>query len=209
MIAKIAGKLVEKKDHALVVNVHGLFYEIIVPSSVLQRIDDTKDENGDVHLITYHYFQINQASGLPVLIGFINEIEKEFFQQFIKVSGIGPKAAVKALDKPISEITRAIDQADAKYLQTLPGIGAQRAKEIVAKLQGKVGRFGLIRDNGTISVAKTKSSDWQEEALSVLTQLQYKKLEAEKMIEEALDRGENIKTAEDLLNEIYKQRVNN
>ena len=84
------------------------------------------------------------------------------------MSGIGPRAAVKALDKPISEITQAIDAGDIKYLTTLPGIGKQRAKEIVAKLQGKVGRFGLIQDQG---IARQESADsplWQEEAREVL-----------------------------------------
>ena len=48
MIVRIAGKLVEKKEQSLVVDVNGLFYEIIVPASVLQRIDETKDEEGNV-----------------------------------------------------------------------------------------------------------------------------------------------------------------
>ena len=146
MIVRISGTLFEKKDHSLVVDIDGLFYEVFVPVSVLARLEETKDPDGKIHLITYHYIQIGPASGIPVLIGFISEIEREFFLEFIKVSGIGPKAAVKALDKPISEITRAIEDGDVAYLKTLPGIGAQRAKEIIAKLQGKVGKFGLIQD---------------------------------------------------------------
>ena len=207
MIVRISGKLVEKKEHSLVVNVNGMFYEIIVPSSVLHRIDETKDEDGNIHLITYHYFQISPSKGTPLLIGFINEVERDFFQQFIKVSGIGPRAAVKALDKPICDITRAIDGGDINYLKTLPGIGMQRAKEIVAKLQGKVGKFGLIQDKRAVSQDKHSSPLWQEEALEVLLQLQYKKHEAENMIQKALGRSASMNTAEELLNEIYRQKV--
>ena len=207
MIARIAGKLVEKKQQSLVVDVGGLFYEIIVPASVLARIDETKDEKGNIHLITYHYFQISPSSGLPYLIGFINEIERDFFQQFIKVSGIGPRAAVKALDKPICDIARAIDEGDVTYLKTLPGIGMQRAKEIVAKLQGKVGKFGLIQDKRIVSNERHDIPLWQGEALEVLLQLEYKKQEAKDMIQKALDRSKDIQTTEELLNEIYKQRV--
>lgn len=207
MIVQIAGKLVEKKEQSLVVNVRGLYYEIIVPASVLQRVDETEDEDGNIHLITYHYFQIGPSSGAPFLIGFINEIERDFFQQFIKVSGIGPRAAIKALDKPICEITRAIDEADMKYLTSLPGIGMQRAKEIVAKLQGKVGKFGLIQDKRAIPVEQHAVELWQEEALDVLLQLQYKKHEADVMIQKALGRSKTIATTEELLNEIYKQRI--
>ncbi|MBN1869350.1 MAG: Holliday junction DNA helicase RuvA [Candidatus Omnitrophica bacterium] len=207
MIVKIAGKLVEKKDQSLVVDVKGLFYEVVVPTSVLQRIDETKDGDGNVHLMTYHYFQIGPSSGLPMLIGFINAVEREFFQQFIKVSGIGPRAAVRALDKPICEIAHAINEGDINYLKTLPGIGMQRAKEIVAKLQGKVGRFALIQDKRVVHEERSATPLWQEEAMDVLLQLQYKKQEARDMIQKALKRSTDIHTTEDLLNEIYKQRI--
>ena len=207
MIARVKGKLVEKRDQSLILDVHGLCYEIIVPVCVLQRIDETKDAEGDIHLITYHYFQIGPGSGQPILIGFINEIERDFFQEFIKVSGIGPKAAVKAISQPISEISRAIDDGDLNYLKTLPGIGLQRAKDIIAKLQGKVGKFGLIQDKKGVQSKPVVTADWQEEALAVLLQLQYKRNEALEMMDRALKRSKDIQTTEELLNEIYKQRI--
>jgi len=89
----------------------------------------------------------------------------------------------------------------------LPGIGMQRAKEIVAKLQGKIGKFGLIQDQRTTQEEPHDSPLWQEEALEVLLQLQYKKHEADNMIQKALGRSTAIGTTEELLNEIYKQRV--
>lgn len=207
MITKIVGKLIEKKEQALTVNIGGIYYDIIVPESVISRIDQTLDKDGNIHLVTYYYFQIGPASGFPILIGFINEVEREFFQQFIKVSGIGPRAAVKALNKPIADITHAIDEGDIKFLQTLPGIGLQRAKEIIAKLQGKIGKFGLIRDYDVSKIELKQSSDWQEEALSVLIQLQYNKNEAQDMIQKAIQRSDKISSTEELLNEIYKQKV--
>ncbi|MBF0522394.1 MAG: Holliday junction DNA helicase RuvA [Candidatus Omnitrophica bacterium] len=207
MIAEITGKLIQRKEQSLIIDVGGLFYEVIVALSVIERVDQTLDTDGNIHLITYHYFQLTQSSGVPVLIGFIHEIERDFFLQFITVSGIGPRAAVRALNKPISEIAAAIDQGDLAYLKTLPGIGAQRAKEIVAKLQGKVGRFGLIRDDSSVEKKPIPQAIWQEEALHVLLQLQYKKPEAQNMISKALERKPDIQTAEELLNEIYKQKV--
>jgi len=207
MIVKIVGKLIEKRDQSLIIDVHGLCYEVVVPATVLQRIDNTTDKAGNVTLITYHYFQITHSSGIPLLIGFLNEIEYDFFKHFIKVAGIGPKAAVKALNKPISDIVMAIDNGDYNYLKTLSGIGIQKAKEIIAKLQGKIGKFGLIQDKKEVPALQNIKTDWQEEALSVLMQLQYKKPEALGMIEKALKNSSDIKTAEGLLNEIYKQRV--
>lgn len=207
MINRISGRLIEKRDQSLIINNNGLFYEIIVPACVLARVEETLDAEGEVHLITYHYFQIGPGSGFPVLIGFINEIERDFFLQFIKVSGIGPKAAIKALNKPISEIASAIEEGNLDYLKSLSGIGSQRAKEIIAKLQGKVGRFGLIQDKQVNRVEPQTVPDWQEEALSVLLQLQYKRQEAEEMIGKALQRSTHISGAEELLNEIYKQKI--
>jgi Holliday junction DNA helicase RuvA len=209
MIAKISGKLVQKTDHSLFIDVQGICYEVMVPTPVLARIQEDVDEQGCVHLVTYEYIQISPSSGIPVLVGFLNEVEKDFFLQFIKVSGIGPRAAVKALDKPISEISRAIDEGNQKFLQTLPGIGQQKAKEIIAKLQGKVGKYGLIQDKqgvSSVGLAQEKP-DWQEEVLNVLLQLQYKKQEANEMIHKALERSPDVKSAEELLNEIYKQRI--
>ena len=207
MIVRISGKIFEKKEQAVIVDVHGMYYEIIVPTSVLNRIDETKDALGNVHLIVYHYFQITPGGGSPFLIGFISEIERDFFLQFIKVSGIGPRAAVKAMDKPISEITRAIAQGDLDYLKSLSGIGAQRAKEIVAKLQDKVGKFGLIQDQGYVPSKNTDTPNWQQDALAILLQLQYKKSEAMDMIQKAMELTPRIKTSEELLNEIYKQKI--
>jgi len=207
MIVKILGKLVEKRNQSVVIDVQGLFYEVLVPKTVLSRMDEIRDQDNNVQLVTYHYFQIGPASGNPVLIGFISEIECDFFQQFIKVSGIGPRGAVKALDKPISEITQAIENGDLKYLKTLSGIGLQRAKEIVAKLQGKIGKFGLIQDQEVAAPLLAPTVDWQQEALNVLLQLQYKRHEAMEMVRKALERTQGIDNAESLLNEIYKQRV--
>ena len=205
MIAKIKGKVVQKAKNSVIIDMGGISYEVLIPSIIMRQLEDdlTNDENVD--LITYHYFQSDMTRSTPVLIGFLNEVEKEFFVQFITVSGIGPRAAVKAFNRPISEIVKAIDESDVNLLTTLPGIGLQRGKEIVAKLQGKVGKFGLIQDKRFKDDTLDKT-DWQEEALQVLLQLQYKNKEAQEMIRKALDRNKDIKSAEELLNEVYKQR---
>jgi len=210
MISRICGQIVARTDHSLIILHQGLSYEVLVPYSVGQRIPEHQGSGGEISLVTYHYLQMGPSSALPVLIGFITEIERDFFLQFIKVSGIGPRAAVKALNKPISEIARAIDQGDYKYLKTLPGIGIQKAKEIVAKLQGKVGKYGLIQDQQETAVQPEPevTADWQQEALDVLLQLQYTRAEAKAMIQKALDRSDGgVSSTEDLLNEIYKQRI--
>ncbi len=207
MIARIRGKLVERKDLAVVLDAGGIFYEVNVPASVAQRVEACRDASGCVTLVTHHYFQMTPSSATPILVGFLNDLEKDFFLQFISVSGIGPKAAVKALDRSIAEIAGAIDKGDTAYLKTLPGIGQQKARDIVAKLQGKVSRFGLIGDGSVRRETSAQAPAFQAEALEVLLQLQYKKAEAEAMVVKALERNQAITSVEALLNEIYKQRA--
>lgn len=207
MIASIKGKIIARGEGTVVIDAGALSYEVFVPASVLQRLQENQDSDGNVRLITYHYLQVAPSSASEMLVGFLNEIERDFFLEFIKVSGIGPRAAVKALNKSIGEIAQAIDRADTKYLQTLPGIGQQRAKEIVAKLQGKMGKFTLMRDRVAVAKSSVDLHDIEQEALHILLQLQYKKVEAEDMIKKALERNKTISTSEELLNEIYKQRI--
>ena len=205
MISKISGKVTERGTNYLSIDVNGICYDVWIPATVMQRVDDLIGANDSISLITYHYHQVEPSKSTPVLIGFINDIEKDFFQTFITVSGIGPRAALKALNKPISQIARAIDEGDIAFLRSLPGIGEQRAKEIVAKLQNKVGRFGLIQD-GSPKIESAEAKGISEEALAVLMQLEYKKAEAAAMIRKALETSKDIQTTEELLNIVYKQR---
>ena len=186
-------------------DINGISYEVLVPTTVRERIDENLAGNGVINLITYHYHQVEPSRSTPVLIGFLSEVEREFFEVFITVSGIGPRAALKALNQPISLIAQAIDNADCNFLRSLPGIGQQRAREVIAKLQHKVGKFCLIQD-AKIKESRPATRDIEEEALAVLVQLQYRKPEALNMIKKALERSKDIGTTEELLNEVYKQK---
>jgi Holliday junction DNA helicase RuvA len=203
MISQISGKIKKKKLSSIEIDVSGLSYEVLIPPAVMKGIDKAKSDDGSISLITYHYYQMDQSKATPVLVGFLNEIEKDFFEQFITVSGVGPKAACRAFTIAISAIAAAIDRGDMAILKSLPGIGEQKAREIVAKLQGKVGKFALMQDkfDGDVFAGK---EDINEEALSILLQLQYKKNEAQEMVAKAFKRNPKISSCEDILNEVYR-----
>lgn len=205
MISRISGKIIEKGSNYLVLDTGAICYEVLIPQTVMQRLDEGALSSGSISLKVFHYLQVEPSKTFPVLIGFLNDIEKDFFEVFITVSGIGPKAALRALSKPISQIAKAIDEADIGFLKSLPGIGGQRAKEIIAKLQNKVGRFGLIQD-GDVKVTTADSSDIMQDALAVLTQLGYKRQEALNMIKQAQEASGDIESTEELLNIVYKQK---
>lgn len=206
MIARICGKLVEKKQQSVILENSGISYEVFLPAVTLDRVAENTAEDGHLKLLTYHYHQMEPSRSTPVLIGFLNEIEKDFFEEFITVSGIGPKAALRALNTPISQVARAIDEGDTGFLRSLPGIGAQRAKEIIAKLQGKIARFALIQD-APCKLPMEPKKNLIEEAVEILMQLQYRKNEAREMAQAALKKDPHIDSIESLLNTVYKQKV--
>jgi Holliday junction DNA helicase RuvA len=203
MISEINGKIKRKKDSSVIMEVNGICYEILVPPAVMKNLIPAQDPDQAVNLKIYHYFQMDQSKGIPVMVGFLNDIERDFFEKFITVSGVGPKAACKALSLSFSAIADAIDRGDMVLLKTLPGIGEQKAREIIAKLQGKVGKFCLMQDRAGAGGPELKE-DIKEEALNVLLQLQYKKAEAKDMIDKAVKRNPKLSTCEDILNEVYK-----
>jgi len=120
------------------------------------------------------------------------------------------EAALRALTQPIAVIAQAIDEGDLGMLKSLPGIGEQRAKEIVAKLQGKVGKYALMQAKERASTddrdAKPIQRELEEEAIAVLVQLEYKLADARQMVRAALERNAKVGTVEALLNEVYRQQ---
>jgi Holliday junction DNA helicase RuvA len=204
MICKIKGRLSGKKQQSVVVEKEGIFYQIYMPHTVLSNL---KEVDQPIELVIYHYLNITKNKGVPILIGFTDELEKEFFEKFISVSGIGPKAALRAFDKPIPFIAQAIEEADMNFLTNLAGVGKQKAKQIIAHLQGKVGRFALIKEE--LREEKQKEFAKKEigrEAGQILERLQYKPQEINRMIKKAIAANPEIQSTESLLNEIYKQK---
>ena len=202
MISRIKGKLVKKEKDQVIVNVGDIFYAVNVSRTAFSRLEENEERL--VELIIYHYFNIEKSRGMPVMIGFVDEFEKEFFEKFIGVSGIGPRAALRAFDKPVSLIAQAIEEGNIDFLKTLAGIGKQKAKQIIAHLQGKVGRFALLK--GEKVEKEPAKKEIVEEARQILRRLQYSNKEIEAMIRRTAEAKTDIESVEDLLNEIYKQR---
>jgi Holliday junction DNA helicase RuvA len=185
------------------VDASGLVYDVVLPPSVIAKVP----ESGLVTLEIYPHFALDGNAGRFTFFGFSNGIEREFFESLLSVASIGPKSAARAFSAPMARIARAIDEGDHVFLRTLPGIGQQKARDIVAKLQGKVARFLLIQDAPPRhEPARAPMPAFAGEALAVLLQLAYKRTEAEAMIAETLERAPHVGDAETLLAEIYRQR---
>ncbi|MDE2572769.1 MAG: hypothetical protein KGM44_09645 [bacterium] len=203
MFSRITGTLAERGEEKALVEVAGLCYEVLLPPCVAEKLRGA--EGRALTLEIYSQLQTDGNAGRFVFFGFTNAIEREFFEALLTVASIGPKSACRAFSQPMHRIARAIDEGDHAYLRSLPGIGQQKAKDIVAKLQGKVARFLLIRE-AEHAEAATPTPDFAQEALAVLLQLEYKKAEAERMIAQTLEAAPELTDAEHLLAEIYRRQ---
>lgn len=203
MFSRITGTLVEKSEGNVVLDAGGLSYEIILPPCVEEKVTI---ENGEqLTLEIYSVMNMEGNTGHFTFYGFSNAIEREFFEKLLSVASIGPRSAARAFSQPMSRIAGAIDRGDHAFLKTLPGIGQQKARDIVAKLQGKVTKFLLIRE--AEPAPPPRIPGFAEEALAVLLQLEYRRSEAEEMIRSTLDAAPGIDDSEALLAEIYRQRA--
>ncbi|HUA09779.1 MAG TPA: Holliday junction branch migration protein RuvA [Candidatus Acidoferrales bacterium] len=203
MFSRISGTLIERDGEAIVLEAGGLGYTIVLPPCVAEKVTAAPGER--VALEIYAALSIDGNSGRSTYYGFTNAIERAFFEALISVASIGPRTAARAFSEPMSAIASAIDRGDHAYLRRLPGIGQQKARDIVAKLQGKVARFLLIQDAVTAQPAAIP--DFADEALAVLLQLEYKRPEAEAMIRATLDAAPGIDDAETLLAQIYRRKA--
>jgi Holliday junction DNA helicase RuvA len=119
--------------------------------------------------------------------------------------------AARALAAPVGELAAAIARQDEKYLRALPGIGPQKAKNIVAQLQGKVAKFALALDGAPAAPAPAKraaagDADGVRELVweVLVKQLGHRPTEASQLIADALRRRPDVATPEDLFDEIYR-----
>jgi Holliday junction DNA helicase RuvA len=203
MIRYIEGKLLKKEEDRIVVLAHGVGYEILLPAIVRQTFNPKKaGEDGEVVKL-YIYYHQTERQPKPLLIGFNYEPEKEFFEKFIKVEDIGPPSAVKALVLPVPQIARAIEERDSKTLERLRGVGKRTADKIIATLQGKVGKFALMREDQIF--AEEEVIDFKKQVEEVLVKdLGHKASEAQRLTKEAMLRNPGIATPEELFEEVYR-----
>jgi Holliday junction DNA helicase RuvA len=200
MIGYIEGKILNKEEDRILVLANQIGYEVLLPAIVMESLQN-KEIGEEVSL--YIFYQQTDRQPKPVLIGFNLEVEKEFFKYFISVEDIGPLKAAKALTVPIREIATAIEAGEINQLTKLKGIGRRTAQKIIATLEGKMGKFALIRPADR--KAEPPVEDFSKQVLDVMiSQLGHKMGDARQMIDSAVKRNSAIKTAEELFEEVYR-----
>jgi holliday junction DNA helicase RuvA len=216
VIATLHGRLRRRLEDRIILEVGGVGYEVFLPPIALRALEGAHAENGDKasELALVIYYHATRDQPRPVLIGFTSDLDKEFFERLITVKDIGPMVAARALAAPVAELAAAIARQDEKYLRGLPGIGPQKAKNIVAQLQAKVAKFALAREDAPAeSPASTPAAPLSADGLrelvwEVLTkQLGHRPSEASQLITDALRRRPGVATPEELFDEIYRSQA--
>ncbi len=206
MIASLRGRLRRRLEDRVVIESGGVGYEVFLPPVVWRVLADVPvgdgGDAGEVSLVIYYH--VSQAQPKPLLIGFRQEIEREFFEKLLTVQDVGPLVAARALVHPIGEIADAIARGDEAALRRLPGIGLQKSRNIVAALQEKVAKFALM-PRVAPPPPPPPGEDLREMVREVLVkQLGHRPGEAERMITEAIARNPKLETPEELFEEIYR-----
>jgi Holliday junction DNA helicase RuvA len=144
MITKMTGVLARVLEDEVRLQVGPFEYQVLVPEAVRRVIQMRAGTEMTFHVTEYLEGNAGGNRFVPRRIGFLTEAELDFFDLFCTVEKIGAKKALKAMARPVKEIADAIARQDARWLSTLPGIGATTAEQIVTTLKRKVTKFAMM-----------------------------------------------------------------
>ena len=204
MIRKISGSLERVEPTAIELAVGSIVHEVLVPDMVRSQLQAKL--GSQISLYTLEYLEGNPTRGnlVPRIVGFLSEVEREFFELFCEVDGVGVRKALRAMVRPVGEVATAIEEQNAAVLSKLPGVGAATAERIIAKLRRKMPKFALL-------VAKDSppgvpaGSDVLSETADVLRSLGHSEADARRLVDGLRDNGRKIKDVQAALELIYKQ----
>jgi Holliday junction DNA helicase RuvA len=185
MIGRLKGILVHKQPPWLMVDVHGVGYELEAPMSTFY---DLPEPGREVTLFTHSA----QKEDSVALYGFLREAERRLFRDVQRVSGIGAKIALAILSgSSVDDFARLVQTGDVAALTRIPGIGKKTAERLVLELRERAADFG----GGALSPRRGDApADPLAEAVVALQQLGYKPAEASRMAEKARADGDDAET---------------
>ncbi|MDY0167003.1 MAG: Holliday junction branch migration protein RuvA [Thermoguttaceae bacterium] len=204
MITRITGELVALRDDTLTLRIGAYEHEVLIPEFTRRQLQQEISREVSLHTIEYLEGNPMQGRMTPRLIGFLSEAEREFFELFCSVDGVGVRKALRAMVRPVREVATAIEEQDAKALSALPGIGPAMSERIVAKLRRKVPKFALLVARQEAAGAEVQL-DLVSEAYEALRTLGHGEADARKLLDAALATGRKFKDVQALLQAVYEQ----
>lgn len=201
---RIQGTLTAVAPESVTITAGTFDYEVLVPDIVRRRLQNRVGEQVQLH--TLEYIEGNAAGGrmVPRLVGFLHAAEREFFEMFCSVDGVGVKKALRAMVRPVSEIAVDIEQQNIKSLASLPGVGPSTAERIVAKLRRKMSRFALLVTGDGAAPREDIPANIVQTTHEVLVSLGHSEADARRLVEAALQSGEKFTDVDALLRAIFR-----
>ncbi len=180
MIAHLSGTLATKSPEAIVIDVNGVGYLVLVSLHSFYRLPEPGDR---VRLLIYTHVREDALQ----LFGFFEPEERELFLMLMSVAGIGPKLALNILSGlPAHELEEALDAGDLVRLVSIPGVGKKTAERLVLELREKV---RALRARAGAAAARGPAAGLDAEAVSALVNLGYRRPEAERAVKAARTGG--------------------
>ena len=182
MIGRLTGILAEKQPPDLLVDVHGVGYEVQAPLSTFDGLPPVGEK------VSLHTHLAVREDGQN-LYGFASGRERELFRALIRVSGVGPKLALTLLSgMRVDEFTSCLEQQDIPRLTRVPGVGRKTAERLVVEMHDRVKGLGGAKPAATRGDT-ADAADASSEAISALIALGYKQTEASRLVEKANEPG--------------------
>lgn len=205
MITRITGKLSRLGEAEARLEVGALEYEVYVPEFVRRQLQAKLGE--EVSLKTIEYIEGNPQQGrlTPRMVGFLSDVELEFFELVCSVDGMGVKKTLRAMVRPVRDIADAVEQQNVKELSLLPGIGPAMSERIIAKLRRKMAKFALMVAK-EFPEATAADRGVLAEAYDALLSLGYHPNEAREKLEAVAGGKKAFKSVEDVILAIYQNQ---
>jgi Holliday junction DNA helicase RuvA len=204
VITRISGQLLRLDDDSATLGIEAFEYQVFIAEFSRRQLASLVGQPVSLHTIYYHDGDPSRGRVTPRLVGFLSEVEREFFEMFCSVDGVGAKKALRAMVRPVQDIAVMIEEQDVKGLSSLPGVGAATGERIIAKLRRKMSKFALLVAKQQTYEADVKR-DVVEEAYDALRTLGHSEADARKLLDGVLKAKRKFPDVEALLHAIYQQ----
>lgn len=201
MIGRIRGTILEKHAPELVIDVHGVGYELQAPLSTFYRLPPPGEE-----VVLYTHFVVREDA--QQLYGFWDRDDRSLFRTLIRVSGVGPKLALAILSGMESDdFARCVQRNDTSALVSLPGVGKKTAERLIVEMRDRLKEWRPEVVSGNAGVARTDTAAVSQnrivqDAESALIALGYKPQEAARAVAASLD--DEVVESEELIRRALK-----
>jgi Holliday junction DNA helicase RuvA len=204
MITRVSGTLERVEPTAVEIAVGPIVHEVLVTELVRRSLQTKIGQPVVLHTLEYLEGNPTRGNLVPRLVGFLSEVEREFFELICEVDGVGVRKALRAIIRPVGEIAGAIEEQDAKALSGLPGIGGATAERMIAKLRRRMPKFALLVAREAPGEA-SGAADVLVETFDVLRSLGHSESDARRLVDALREEKKRPKDVQEALEAIYRQ----